>query len=626
MNNKKLLTPLFLAATFLLASCSTSTIVSRPDWQNDPIIVDDIGLKDNKMKSIYDAIKALGDTNATVLKTVLFDIAKKNIGTFDELKEYSTKDISDSKFQEFVKTHKAYQPKDNNCWYMKEGVKTQDTLSNEDSLKISQELIKNQFTQLRLDILEKLFTDLKGADFVKDNLFSEDKFIMNLRKNMYDIPHPDVIDPEGTKLHKDSRILIKPVTEDPDKLEEFITKHYLNLKAIFTPEGAKDPQYIYTDYINRKILPDLYQTYLIQNYVNEQRYSNLGRSYARKVNMITVPASGDQREKVRSMLNSFAKNTITETGKDYNFDVVETALRGNVGIISTESSYDLLAKAGFTPITVKNAAGTAEYNLEWPLSTRTSTPETEASPIAKTHVFKGTKLGDLVEKYLKIFDVTVESAATQTATVKQKKITSEVTTAYNDLTNSGAYSIDHGLTLKERELLLTTYTKNGWYLKSGGLSDLNATIKDRLFNISVANKLDSGDTSFKSTDYVKFYGNKAFVTTTSFSSSEEAYRMVLDSDTANLSIIQVEEAVSTSKLSLDKDNKSSYRYLKASADKTAGVIAQNKITHEVIKATASTGDTYKKNATQYYLLISNIVFSDQSVYDYFKSQYPDLFK
>ena len=57
--NKKLLTPLFVAASFLLIGCSTSEIVGRPSWINEDIVIDPTGLKDNKMKEIYDAIKKL---------------------------------------------------------------------------------------------------------------------------------------------------------------------------------------------------------------------------------------------------------------------------------------------------------------------------------------------------------------------------------------------------------------------------------------------------------------------------------------------------------------------------------------------------------------------------------------
>ena len=134
---------------------------------------------------------------------------------------------------------------------------------------------------------------------------------------------------------------------------------------------------------------------------------------------------------------------------------------------------------------------------------------------------------------------------------------------------------------------------------------------------------------YESGDYARYFettdGNKhAYVVDASVTPDQAPDSVVLQDDAGNRYIVEVEEAASLAKLSLE--DKDSYLKLKASdADPIKSNKDLNKIVHDITKQVAS-GDTYKKNAEQYYLMISNILFYDQSVYDYFKSQFPELFK
>ena len=198
------------------------------------------------------------------------------------------------------------------------------------------------------------------------------------------------------------------------------------------------------------------------------------------------------------------------------------------------------------------------------------------------------------------------------------------------LTGNNAYPLEHGLELESRKIVATTYTKEGWYLKNGGLSDLNADIRDRLFNISTSQIVDDENKrekdGYKEGDYVRYYkdgqGNyKAFLTD---KDGADVNKLVVLDDGTNCHIIEVEEAVSNSKLETI-DNESSYYRLKATSNPIEAIIKTNDIVYNVVREVAA-GDTYKKNAEQYYLVMSNIIFYDEDVYNYFKSQYPDLFK
>ena len=49
------------------------------------------------------------------------------------------------------------------------------------------------------------------------------------------------------------------------------------------------------------------------------------------------------------------------------------------------------------------------------------------------------------------------------------------------------YSKEVGKQIKTNEILGNDHTENGWYIKNGGLTNLPDSIRNRLFNIGVAN-------------------------------------------------------------------------------------------------------------------------------------------
>lgn len=621
MTKNKLLAPLFLAATFLLASCSSSTIVARPSWIDDKII-ENVDTKDNKMKLIYDAIKGLSDTNANVLNKILYEIAQKYIGKYEDLEKFGDHDfeeVNKADLENFINTHDLYKPIDNLKIVLENGKPVKKECSKEDWLRIGHHMISEQYNELIENVYEKLFEEIKGGAYSTDNLFYEERYVMNFRKNLYKTPSLTEIAAKGIVLNSDIELITKKPEESwYDYVNQKILHVYDPEK---TMEGYNVISPIYGDYIEHKIIPDIYRTYLIQTYVRQQRYSNLGRSYARKVNMITVANGGvSYKGNIKTMLDYFAKKYITNaSGAGYDFSLIEDAMRGIVGTDATAAVYDLIKNGGFTQIKIKDTSGN-EVALQWKMQNN-----------VVTHVYKGTKLGDLIEKVQKVYDIVATDASEYKLVLKK---TADMS-VYNEITNTGAYSFEHGLSLKERDIRLTTYTKEGWFLKNGGLTELNAKYRDNLFNIATSNIID-GNEPYKEGDYVKYYDfgegdnktRKAFLTTTIQKEAPEEQLIVLD-DGTNYMIIEVEDAVSTSKLSISEDNKNSYRYLKAKEDVDGlGIYScnyLNDVVSHVVKI-SSAGDTYKNNANQYYLMISNILIHDQSTYDYFKSQYPELFK
>ncbi len=641
--NKKLLTPLFLAASFLIVGCSTDEIVARPKWIDDPIVNGENGdLKNNKLKEIYDAVKELGDTNANILNKVMYDIAKKQIGNFVELEKIVTTGpsiIDTPEFKKFVDEHPVYKSED------KGGTKDQITgdvtiraLTEQEKKIVSHKKIQQQYDDIIDRIFEKLFNEIKGGSYNTDatfKLFSETEFVHYLEKELYE-PNP-----EGFNLEEGNKVFLpKPSGSNWETYVNYNTTdkgflHVIGDDYKFTPIYAKevldkdDNLIDYDGYIGRKLLPEIYRELLIETYVREQRYTNLGRSYARKVEVLTIP-KGEYYNEIDNMLINYVKNNITEpqTGTEIDpLDQLSQAMTGFADIIQQQSSWGdnrkYLEAGRFTKISIPGSS-----NVEWhPHVTLTGARGTGTT----TYVYKGTKLGDIVDKFTKAYDIS--SSATghgygefgNFSYTPKVPFTEEAKTAYNDLTNNGVYPIDVGIEIKEREALLTDMTQDGWFLKDGGLTDLDETARNRLFNISTARIIDNEEKEYEPGDYVKYFdieGNPYAYLLKDSGTDEEA--IVIDSG-SNFHIVRVDEAASSSKLSYESGVNSYLGKKATTADITDSNEKMNKIVRNVTRQVSSS-DTYKKNAEQYYLMISNILFYDESVYEYFKSQFPELFK
>ena len=98
---------------------------------------------------------------------------------------------------------------------------------------------------------------------------------------------------------------------------------------------------------------------------------------------------------------------------------------------------------------------------------------------------------------------------------------------------------------------------------------------------------------------------------------EDGWKDILfyDSGSSTYYIVQIVEAVTTSKLS--KNSTKNYSKVRR-ADKMEEVV------NNVLKVVGS-GESYNTTATKYWLEQAGVTYHDQTVYDYFKDTYPDLF-
>lgn len=577
-NGKIFLT--LLASAMLVTSCNSSEIKAEPTWKDDNIITN-IDVKDNKMKEIYDAIYDLSSSSEKILNDVLTAIAETVFGTYEEIKTVA-KTIEtnplDASVKTFVENHKVYQHTDNVKVYVNaSGEKVKGEYTQDEMTKISAGKVYNIYNTIQEAISEKFYDEAKSGSYSVRNYFDEEKYVNNLKSQLYNIE--DL--PAGEEYYE---TLILPASIDEDNAYQTLVHA--------DDEGIN----IYKDYINRKLVPEIMRNLLVQNYLNEERYSILGRAYARHVTMLDLEVSSENKTLAASLLNEFATKYITgptATG-EVNFELAAAAWRG-VDLDTFKEAEQLLIDAGFKVL--KDKAGNEVTAVDYFTG-------------VEYKVYEGTKIGDVYKDYIKITNSRYD----------------ENTAIYQDFTNNYQYPVEVGLKIKEDNVRISDLTTEDWVLKNGGLSNVSETIRERLFNIAVSNKVDHPETEAEATDYVAYFNDDAYLTSDiSESDADLDNRIVIYDNSAHFYIIQVNEAVSTSKLSTDADNTNSYRYLKADTDGSIeSALASTAIAWEICGNMASK-DTYKTNANQYYIMQSNVLFYDQKIYDYFKSTFPELF-
>ena len=98
-----------------------------------------------------------------------------------------------------------------------------------------------------------------------------------------------------------------------------------------------------------------------------------------------------------------------------------------------------------------------------------------------------------------------------------------------------------------------------------------------------------------------------------YDSSEKAYY-----------IVEILEAVSSSKLSRGENATNNYKHTRDWEEEGGDAVMQNIINE--VGLVVGKGDNYSTLATKKYLKEMNIVYHDDSVYNYFQTNYPELFE
>lgn len=517
------------AATLGLASCSDVEAGLPDDVANAPILnISDV--VNNNMGQIYDALVTAGDSNSEkVLNNILALYSKGLFGEFFGEGGMYEVYADNSKLASFVANHPVYG----------EGEKGQ-----ANALAFINHVVDQIETQM--------WAVVENTTYQRRSLFLEKEFYRAQVAELYKLGSLDAFKEtalDGAKSYEDA--------------EEYFTNMYVT----------------YEDYIERSILPTIYRKALVEQYLLDNNYGVLGRSYARKVQYIALPDIDGVQFGTQRLVRSYAKLVLNNPEVDAKYRDLHFL--------------DQLYKGYFV-----DAENNEDFKFAQQIYTDAGFTLVEASADDNTEAtYEETTYGDIAVEYKGLSD------------------DRNVTGSSTDFTNAGAYTKETGLEIKKRETVATSHVTEGWYT-STGLSDLASSISNRLFKITVANEVDregAAEDNAKG-NFGWYVGGSYYIVPEQFETDEQYPYCIYDKDSSTWYIVRVDEAVKAPKLVQGGD---------ASYDKMAG-----KNIYDIIYSVAglvSDTESYQKAAQQHYVEEMALSYHDQTIYDYFETTFPDLF-
>jgi len=595
MQNKKKLIPLLVLPLLMLTGCDD--IMAMPKNYSDPLVVNADGSKlasgvvNNVNSVIQNAKWEDGTASTKTLDEVIKIISTSIFGSLSEATDadpitltaayekakeaveaatFATNEIVDR----FLGYHPAYWIKDDN------GARKTDAKSQKREYK----RIVNIYNRINDKVAKVMYGKIKDGAYNIDGKFSETKFLMSLVNSNAKVSNPY----SGTGVPTYEGVTIVPEVKDVD-----VFSNYLHVENYNSTKNT---------YIKTEVIPGIYKDLLTEQYVFEQSYSDIGRSYARKVNVVSIATDDSHPLFAGELMKSFAKRYINCDNPTYTikeaFEFLNIANRG----YSVDATKWTEAKNLYT-----NAS--KEIDLSYKVLGGT---------IKETY-YEGTSFGNLCEKVNKIKD-------------NSKTTDSSVESEFSE----GNHTIKFGFDLKKNEILKETCITDGWYTKSSGLSELPDSIRSRLFNIGVSNALDSSLVTdrFNGTEYkvptnekyvAKIHGHYYLIPAiTERPVGDERLEDFVwyDSGTKKYYIVEIEQAVSASKLTISDTSDDNYDALYPDNDK--GWNMMEEFAHDICdKLTESS--TYETQSNNYWLKYASITYHDDKIYNYFKENYPDIF-
>ena len=587
----------------------------------------------NELSEIYEGIRD-GSLASDVLDKLLYEYANTIFGRYTTVAEgapsYSTNDAEDAdtlkavvesgdqaKMEEYVGSHKAFWPG---------ATIPEDPTEKAAQLPTAVAKLKAIYKTVEDRIAEALYSKISGGGYSEHNIFSERKFLASLLfdgKKVADFRTNEVkenkVDEGDVMLYED---ILYPEVEGKDVFTKETGSTVKANKYILHKEYYYSPTNTYAIASN---IESIYRDLLTEQYITDESYTTLGRSYARKVNVLALTVDSDNKSDVPALVNYLVDNVIASKDGDLKLTIADGDRHGEKAVT------DLYTNVG------KIMRGLPEYfNAAYDRTTATAKDKQDNFPTAviddlnhdyglfgsykdltdntKNAYLTSTAYGSMMKDFLKIKD---DLVATDSS-------------IESSFTGSGAYTVAQGKIYKEREIALKSYTTTGWHIKNGGLSSLPETIRNRLFNLSVASALDSDGLIDRNAD--DYYGydqeiiNNKYVakvngaywlkaeTVEEKGSNRDLY--FYDSSSSTYYFVQILEAVNPAKLSAD----GSSRYAAIYNDNEL----QEDIAREVCEQVAKIS-SYSGLAKDHWLKEMALEYHDTKIYDYFKSNYPDLF-
>lgn len=584
--NKKLIAGVFaLSCAFILASCDK--VEALPNNYKDPVIVEVEGnekLYQNEMSVIYDAIatgksEKVVDEMLKIISTSKYGNYYGEGGLVELVKNFLATGSKDQ-ILAFVKSHPAY--------YHADDSKIVTESITADDIAIARVV---EFVETINEKIEKHF-----FDEVKSGSYNDEDGIFQERKLAYDY---------YSKLYK---IDVENL-ETAEYYQGYVT-HSLKKENVSTfvhiDELSKN---YYRDYIERKIIPEVYKDRIVEEYILANNYSVLGRSYGRNVNIVKLSYDASNKTFADNLFRVYA----------YNYVYNATSIKFEDSHLYLENAWrgfrDLKVDVNGDPVIELFSASDPEGQLlEDPKVGKTllDAVDTGVPTLGIIQAYKDTQLGNLLEEYQKAIDAE-----------KTRFATDEQTSALNKFTESGKHPKETGLVSEILKLAQNSSYTDGWSVKNGGLSDFPTDLRDRLYNINISNTLDNANYDpskyNESKDYVRPLNGTFYLVPSKTEKIDVNPLNFVFTDTASSSfyICEVKEAPSTAKLNLDNAE----GYVK---DKATNPLKSEEFAREISRV-ISTKDSYVTSAYTEEFKACDIIYHDDVIYEYFKTTYPDLF-
>jgi hypothetical protein len=593
--SKKFLRGMFaLSAGFLLASCDP--VHALPTNHAESIVVNqdksNIDVSDNNLLQIYSLIES--GKNEEVVSIILREIAEKKFGTYKDFYEAST---DASKQATYISAHSDY--------FGSEG---------------SEQRFKDFKEDIEARISEAFYNEITSGSYNdQDGKFSEEKLYNAKRYELYDLKtevvSEKVVAPEAVRNNK--YYVTKELTKDNVFKDGYLVGEYFNFES-----GKRG-------YIEEKVFPEILKNKLVESYIYDNNPSSLGRAYARKINYIKVSYE-EEFASLWKLLKKFSADYIEAAPGKLDFELITSAVKGFTEFDESKMTNSIFADASEDATSAKvKALLEAAHEGESDKVKYIDVPDTAdykygtaITLVPEGKYYRDTKLGKILESYEDAIQAEKDGRfATATQKAELDKFTGE------------GKSKEYGLMQKLISLAKEDYTTDGWFLKNGGATELPSAIRDRLFNIKVANILDDNVSSeshtaalpvestigvYEEKNYVRnINGNKLMLSSEASTFENEHYNYIhQDVDGKAFYIVEVLEAPSTAKF----NEKSETVYKK---DGAVDKVRIEQLSRQVAKI-LGTKDSYIKDAYTDILEDYEFKFFDTSLFEYLNNEYPDL--
>ena len=616
-----------LLSAFALTACDDDIMAKPTGYDDNSPVVNIDGFSgtvyNNNFQDIYDSIRT-GTLPSDVLDQLLYQFSASVFGNYNAV---TASKISDNKFGEttlkaavagltfnevdgekvltggndvakaFIKSHKAY-------WTVNKAGKRVDDNNKEVDENAEPTLgeysrLYNKWKTIEKRIAEKMYAQISGGSYSERNVFEEERYLRSLAVS---IENNVAALNATTPLFKG---VLTSAVEDYDVFneksevlgggEDYILhrENYQSNAALDQTETADQD----ATYVEDKLIPDIYRQLLVEQYILDESYDTLGRTSARHVSVLSISKNTNYSKGAVNLMNTFVKNVIFDNNRadEIDLDTFKMVSNAWIGAFMNDANY----------------ASTEEYNLM-----NTAVPEYLVTTGSNPY-FQGTAYGDMMEEIEKI---------------NANPAISENESSY---TGSNTYTVEKGKEIKTRELQLKDYTSTGWYVKSGSIAALPDSIKNQLFDINVANALndeecveysyDETEAAWKTNEtndnreslinvVGKIKGQYFLRNTTRIKGNPVENDILFEND-GTYYIVLVEDAIRSK--NLNKEN-----YQEATAEELDTL---ETYINEIVQIVAD-NDTYKTLSKKHWLEEMDLKFHDTTVYDYFKSNFPELFE